>query len=262
MALRNKIFLLGFIFVSILFHISDSRAVNIPQRPSNYIVDLANIVDSATESQLNAYLRELEQKTTVQLVVLTIESLEGEAIEDFSIRIAHDRWKLGRRGKDNGLLLVIAVKERKYRIEVGYGLEGVLPDSLVGSIGRNYLVPFFQKGDYADGIRATVLELANVVAKDAGVKITGVPGLKRSVKKEQPAGILGRIITAVVFVFLLLLFLRHPRAFLLFFLFSSMGGGRQTWGGGLGSGFGGGGFGSFGGGGGGGFGGGGASGGW
>jgi uncharacterized protein len=138
----------------------------------------------------------------------------------------------------------------------------VLPDSLVGSIGRNSLVPFFKKGEFGKGLYTAVLVLANEIAKDAGVKITGMPVLKKTVTTSRSHGVFRRIISIVVFIFLLLFFLRNPRAFLLFFLFSALGGSRRTWGGGAGSGFGGGGFGSFGGGGGGGFGGGGASGGW
>lgn len=237
------------------------QAVTVPAKPNAYIVDLAGIVDDGTQRKLNGYLRELEQKTTAQLVVLTIKSLEGESLTDFSLKIAHDKWKLGQRGKDNGLLLLIVVKDHKYRIEVGYGLEGILPDSLVGSIGRDYLIPYFKKGAYAQGIAATVLALADVIAKNAGVSITGMPSVRRPGKTEKSHSFFGSLISVLFFIVLLVFFLKNPRAFLLFFLFSSMGGGRSSWGGGHG-GFGGGGFGGFGGGGGGGFGGGGASGGW
>ena len=197
------------------------------------------------------------------MVVLTISSLEGESIEDFSIRIAHDEWELGQKGKDNGVLLLISLKDRKYRIEVGYGLEGVLPDSLVGSMGRNILVPYFRKGDYSDGIFATTLAIANKIAADAGVKIEGMPQIKYRTSPTgsgKSANPLSAIVGLVFFIIIGILFIKNPRAFLLFLLFSSMGGRRGPWGGG--GGFGGGGFGSFGGGGGGGFGGGGASSGW
>lgn len=239
---------------------SVSHAIDVPEKPPNYVVDLAGIIDDATENRLNGYLQELEQKTTAQLVVLTIPSLEGESIEDFSITLANDKWKLGQKGKDNGVLFLIAFKDRKYRIEVGYGLEGVLPDSFVGSLGRNLLVPDFRKGEYSKGIYNTTLAVANRIAAAAGVTIEGMPAITyqtRPVGKGKPAGILSYIITIVFLGIILLLFIRNPRAFLLFLLFSSMGGGRGSWGGGSGGGFGG-----FGGGGGGGFGGGGASGGW
>jgi uncharacterized protein len=267
MASRAKpLAIIAAVFICVLAA-SVGRPANIPDQPQRYVVDLAGIVDDATENRLNGYLQELEQKTTAQMVVLTLLSLEGESIEDLSIRIAHDKWKLGQRGKDNGVLFLIAFKDRKYRIEVGYGLEGMLPDSLVGSMGRDILVPYFKKGDYSNGIFATTLAMANKIAADAGVKIEGMPRLNY---RTQPAGKgkradpLSMIIGIIFFIILGILFIRNPRAFLWFLLFSSMGGRRGTWGGGGfgGGGFGGGGFGSFGGGGGGGFGGGGASGGW
>ena len=129
------------------FLASSSYAVvpPIPQMPSHYVVDLAGIINDDVEYRLNGYLQELEQKTTVQFIILTIQSLEGESLEEFSITTAHDTWGLGQKGKDNGLLLLVSLDDRKYRFEVGYGLEGILPDSLVGTIGRQFLVPFFIK---------------------------------------------------------------------------------------------------------------------
>jgi len=263
MALRTKPKSLIAAVIIFLLVVSVALSAGIPDRPERYVVDLAGIVNDATENRLNGYLQELEQKTTAQMVVLTILSLEGESIEDFSITIAHDKWKLGQKGKDNGVLFLISMKDRKYRIEVGYGLEGVLPDSLVGSIGRDVLVPYFKKGDYSNGIFATTLAMANKVAADAGVKIEGMPLINyRTLPtgKGEPGSPLSMIIGIVLLIIMGILFIKNPRAFLLFLLFSSMGGRRGSWGGG--GGFGGGGFGSFGGGGGGGFGGGGVSGGW
>ncbi|NNL76728.1 MAG: hypothetical protein HKO68_10380, partial [Desulfobacterales bacterium] len=130
----------------------------IPALPPDPVIDLADIIDDSVETKMNRYLRELESKTTAQMAVLTLKSLEGQNLEEFSITVAHDKWKLGHKDMDNGVLLVVALNDRKYRIEVGYGLEGVLPDSLVGSIGRQYLVPNFRKGDYSSGIyTATVV---------------------------------------------------------------------------------------------------------
>ena len=238
-------------------------AVEIPAIPPNPVVDLAGIIDNNVETKINLYLRELERKTTAQIAVLTINSLEGQAIEAFAINIAHDKWKLGQKGKDNGLLLLVAKNDRKYRIEIGYGLEGILPDSLVGSIGRQYLVPYFRKGDYSRGIYTTAVVLANDIASDAGVKITGLPSVKKSYppkKRKRAVGPFGKIVSLLFFLVILIVFIKNPRSFLALMLLSSMGGRRGHWGG-SGGGFGGGGFGSFGGGGGG-FGGGGASGGW
>ncbi len=256
MPFKHRFFRLLVPLMLFMLVVSVSWAVTIPKRPSNYVVDLANIVDNTTEAKMNGYLKELEQKTSAQLVVLTVTSLEGESLEDFSINIAHNQWKLGQKGKDNGVLLVIAIKDRKYRIEVGYGLEGVLPDSLVGSIGRQIMVPYFKKGDYSNGIFATTLAMANEIASDAGVKITGMPALKRSgppARQTKPPSLMQTVMTILFVIVMVILFIKNPRLFLLLFMFSSMGGRGGSWGGGGGG---------FGGGGGGGFGGGGSSGGW
>jgi uncharacterized protein len=238
-------------------------AVDIPVPPPAPVVDLAGIIDDAVQTKINRYLRELEQKTTAQFAILTITSLAGQSIEDFSINIAHDKWKLGQKGKDNGVLMTVALMDKKYRIEVGYGLEGVLPDSLVGGIGRQYLVPYFRKGDYSSGIYAAALVIINEIATDAGVKITGLPAIRKSHPAEtrkKSSSPFGKIAGLLIFLVIFFIFIRNPRSFLALMLLSAMGGRRGPWGG-SGGGFGGGGFGSFGGGGGG-FGGGGASGGW
>ena len=238
-----------------------ASAIQLPAQPSHYVVDQAGLVDPATEQKINGYLQELEQKTTAQMVVLTIPSLEGESLEDFSLHVAHDLWKLGQKGKDNGVLLLISSGDRKYRFEIGYGLEGVLPDSFVGSLGRTYLVPFFRQGEYNKGIYAAVLAVSREIATDAGVTITGMPQLRnhpgrRSTSRRKPS-LFSKIISLLFLGILVIMFIRNPRLFLMLLLFSAMGGRRGSWGG-----SGGGGFGGFGGGGGGGFGGGGASGGW
>lgn len=259
MRLLNKPILLIAVGWLCLASASPAESVTVPERPVRYVVDLAGVIDAEPETKLNGYLQELEQKTTAQFVILTIESLAGESIESFALEVAHDKWKLGRKGKDNGLLLLVAAKDRKYRIEVGYGLEGALPDSFAGSVGRDYLVPYFRKGDYSRGIFTAALALTAEIAREAGVTITGMPKPEQAGRPGGSGSLFGTIFSLLVFIFIMIAFIKNPKAFLLFFLFSSMGGRNQRWGGG--GGFGGG-FGSFGGGGGGGFGGGGASGSW
>ncbi len=138
----------------------------IPDHPAQYVVDLAGVLDAEARARLNARLKDLEAETTAQMVVLTLNSLEGEPIEGFSHQTAV-KWGIGQKGQDNGVLLTVAVKDHKYRIEVGYGLESTLPDSLVGSIGREYLAPNFRKGDYAGGLEAAATEIIN--------KLTAIP---------------------------------------------------------------------------------------
>lgn len=259
--LRSSILIAVFL---VLFAAPASAELTVPERPLNHVVDQAGIIDADVEAGLNRYLLELEQKTTAQMVILTVKDLEGEDIFDVSLRIAHDKWKLGQKGRDNGVLMMISLNDKKYWTQVGYGLEGVLPDSLTGSIERQYIVPYFRKGDYSTGVAAAAIAMINEIAADAGVDIKGIPKLSGSSSyqrggagKREPT-ILGTIFSVLFFIGLIYLFIKHPRLLLLLLMMNMMGGGRRSgWSGG--GGFGGG---SFGGGGGGGFGGGGAGGGW
>ena len=248
----------------VLFFFICSAPASTPQPPAvprDYVVDLAGVIPEEVAARLNAFLKELEQKTTAQVLVLTVQSLDGQSIEEFAFQ-TKEQWKLGQKGKDNGVLIVVAVQDRKYRLEIGYGLESVLPDSLVGTIGRQYLVPYFRKGDYGAGIYAATLAVANTIASDQGVEISNMPGMAaqpRTVSSNKPLGAFQTIMVIAGIVIALILFITHPRQCFLIILASQMAGGRGGWSGGDG-GFGGGG--SFGGGGGGSGGGGGASGGW
>ncbi|HAK59846.1 MAG TPA: hypothetical protein DCO77_05610, partial [Nitrospiraceae bacterium] len=155
-----------------------------PSMPPTYVVDLAGIVRDDVETGLNGYLQELEQKTTAQVIVLTINSLDGEDLNGFSLRMA-EQWKLGKTEKDNGALFVVAFQDRKYRFEIGYGLEHILPDSMVGSIGRQLLVPAFSKGDYSTGIMNATLAMIQTIAKDSNVEITGMPAYRTSGSRRR-----------------------------------------------------------------------------
>jgi uncharacterized protein len=256
MRLRFNFFIL-LLLILVSFAPPISAAVRVPPQPPNYVVDLAGIIDSNAEASLNSYLKELELKTSAQIIVLTITSLDGESIEDFSINLAHDQWKLGQEGKDNGLLLLVSMQDRKYRFEVGYGLEGILPDSLVGSIGRQYLVPYFKKGDFSTGILTSTLAVINIIATDANVTLGDLPRMEvrrdyRTVKAKELSP-MGKLFSLLFIVAMSYFFIKHPRLAFFLLMMTMMGGGRRSgWSGG----------GGFGGGGGGGFGGGGASGGW
>jgi uncharacterized protein len=255
---RNRfIFIAAFLLMACASPAAAS-APETPASPRDYVTDLADVVSPEIQARLNAYLQELEQKTTAQVLVLTIQSLEGRSIEEFAFAVK-EQWKLGQKGKDNGVLIVVAVQDRKYRLEIGYGLESILPDSQVGTIGREYLVPYFKKGDYGAGIYAATVAVANVIAANESVQITGLPALRQTRSTGKPFGAFQKIIFGIIILVAVILFITHPQQCLLLMLASSIGGGRGGgWSGGD-SGFGGG---SFGGGGGGSGGGGGASGSW
>ena len=117
------------------------------------IVDTAHLVTPDLAASLSQELAAHERRTGNQVAVLTLPSLQGEPLEEFSHRVA-TTWKLGQKGKDNGVLLLVAVQDRRIRIEVGYGLEGVLTDAVTSRIIRNEMVPRFRAGEYSQGITA------------------------------------------------------------------------------------------------------------
>jgi len=233
--------------------------------PQHYVEDYANVINDSDERSLNGVLQELEQKTGAQYIVLTVLSAGGMPIEQFSIELA-EKWKLGQKGKDNGMLFVLAKNDRKWRFEVGYGLEGFVTDQYCGRVGRDVLVPYLKKGDYSRGIYQANLQIIQRIASESGVSLTGMPKIT-----PVPVGSRRRVAPCCsalpILIFMLLIFGGRGRGMgMWFFLPFMMGGfgGHGGYGrsGSFGGGSFGGGFGGFGGGMGGGFGGGGASGGW
>ena len=119
-----------------------------------------------TRTALTASLAELEQKTTDQLVVVTLKSLQGTSIEDYGYQLGR-HWQIGQKDKNNGVLLIVAPNERKVRIEVGYGLEGTLTDAVTRLIIENSITPRFKVSDYAGGIKRGVEDIIQVLSGDA-----------------------------------------------------------------------------------------------
>jgi uncharacterized protein len=129
---------------------------------SGRVTDDAEVLSPAARGEITAILKAHESRTTNQVAVLTVRSLGGASVEDYATAV-FQAWKLGRKGKDNGVLLLVAPTERRLRIEVGYGLEGTLPDVVAGRIIRNVITPRFKSGDFAggisEGVRAIVAQL-------------------------------------------------------------------------------------------------------
>ena len=132
---------------------------------SGRVVDNANLLSASETEALTSRLESLEEATGAQIAVLTVSTLSGDSIESFGIRVA-DEWKLGQKDEDNGAILIVALAERKIRIEVGYGLEDKLTDMKCGLIIRNVIAPYFQNGDYGEGITAGVENMVGIAAGD------------------------------------------------------------------------------------------------
>jgi uncharacterized protein len=158
-----------FLLVFLLLFLSwPARAETPAQIPNplrargSWVADEANVIDDATERRLNNLLSPLNRKTGAQFAVVTINSLGGLTVEEFANDLFR-RWGIGRKGEDDGLLVLAAISDRKYRVEVGYGPEGILPDAKAGTIAREILPPAFRDGNYGTGLYATTLALAKVV---------------------------------------------------------------------------------------------------
>jgi uncharacterized protein len=231
---------------------------------SNYVNDFAHVLSSQTVSELNDVCQQIDQKAHAQIAVVTINSLDGNDIDSYAVDL-FQKWGIGSKATNRGVLILFAIKDHRYRTEVGYGLEPILPDGKVGGFGRE-AVPLLKQGDYNGAVRLMTLRVADVIAKDAGVQLKGAEAPPEEAPSSgiSPLGLAAIIVALIVF--------GGPIALILWLLQSGGGGGgyrRGYWGGGGwgGGGWGGGGFGGGGGGGFGGFGGGmsgggGASGGW
>ncbi len=141
--------------IGIIFSFSLAFALSIPDKPSSYVNDYAGLLSEGTRQNLEQTLYNFEQQTSNQVVVAIFPSLEGGSLEDFSIHLA-EKWKIGTKGHDNGVILLVFKNDRKVRIEVGYGLEGALPDAIAKRIIENEITPAFKQGDYDGGVSRAV----------------------------------------------------------------------------------------------------------
>ena len=148
----------------------DSLAGPAIPAPVGYVNDHAAVLDESDRAKLEGFLDQVQKKTGAEFAVLIVRSTEPLTPSEYKVKV-FDQWKLGKKGQDNGLLMLVALDEREVRFETGYGLEGVLPDGLQSRIFREEMAPRFQAGDFAGGIQAGVLRSAARIAAEAGVTL-------------------------------------------------------------------------------------------
>lgn len=170
-----------------------ARALEVPFL-SGRIVDQAGLLSSEDKQRIEQKLSALEAKTGAQVAVLTVTSLEGDSLEDFSMRVA-STWKLGQQGKDNGLLFLIAKDDRKMRMEVGYGLEEFLTDLKTGRIQDELVRPKFRQGDYPGGIEAGIDAIVGTIE---GQDVLPAAAPAPANQSDIPARLVAFLIYAVV----------------------------------------------------------------
>jgi uncharacterized protein len=231
--------------------------------PTNYVSDFAGVLSPDTVQQMDALCRAVDQQAHAQIAVVTVKTIDPDksgatpTIEEFALKL-EEKWGVGTKGTDRGVLMVLVMNPRRGRIEVGYGLEGILNDAKVGDIGRE-MAPYAQKNDYDNAVKLGVKDLSDVIAADAGVSLsTGQGTHQYHWQEQQPQTVqlsLGKVIAIGGVVLLVLIFLAATGnlGLVFWFLLSMLGGGGRGgggWrgGGGGGGDGGGGGFGGFGGG--------------
>lgn len=163
LTIRLLFFALAFCLGGAFAHAQSASVPDLTGR----VVDLANMIDADDEARLDGQLEAHERATTNQIVVLTIPSLQGAALEEYSLNVARS-WALGQKGSDNGVLFLIAQDDRKLRIEVGYGLEGVLTDAISSFILRQTVTRLFRQGMFSGGIVAGTGQIIDVLESDDG----------------------------------------------------------------------------------------------
>jgi len=235
---------------------ASGQSVDSLPKPTDYVSDYAHVLSPETVAKLDALCAQLDHSAAnSQIAIVTVQTMNGDDAADYALKL-EDKWKMGKKGSDKGVLVLLAVGDHKYRIDVGYGLEGILNDAKLGDYGRG-MIPYLRAGDYDSAVTSAVGNVANVIATDAGVTLTNAPVLEAP---PEPRVRRSSGIPKLIIILLVLLFFGGGSIFRMLLgygLLSSLlgGGGRGGgWGGGS-SGWGGGGFGGGGGGGGGGFGG-------
>jgi uncharacterized protein len=232
-----------------------AESVSTLPAPTGYVNDFAGVLSPATKQNLEIPCTQVDRQAHAQIAVVTIKTMDGDqSIEEFATAL-EDKWKVGAKGTDRGVLMLFVMTPRRGRIEVGYGLEGILNDAKVGDIGRS-MVPAATQGDYNTAIPLGVGQIARIIATDAGVTLTQQPVHQYHRQQQAPVQLtLTELLLGGGVILLVLFFLvKTGNTGLIFFLLGNLmgggfGGGR---GGGRGrddDGGGGGGFGGFGGGG-------------
>ena len=201
--------------------------------------DFANVIDQDNAAKMEALAREVLEKTGTAIVVVTVPTIgEGEETSLY-VNGLYKAWGIGKKGEDKGVLIFLTVKERKIRIETGYGVEGILPDGLVGEIRDTYLKPQLQEANYGKAFYDTMYACGSYIAKDAGVQLSGTPAPYRTKARSDKKGISVTGIIIFLVIAALLLGTKTGRRMLPWILLLLLSGGGRSSGGGFSGGFGG-----------------------
>lgn len=197
--LKRTIARVGFAWI-VLLAAQILWSMNVPELKGR-VNDYAGVLDSAQKEQLETLLQDVENKTSSQVVLLTVNSLEGDALEDFSIRVV-ENWKIGQKEFNNGVLVLLAMAEKKIRIEVGYGLESIITDMKSGYIIRELILPYFKKGDYYGGLNRGLTAVTGLISKDFEIKPEQLARYQKESKRGKGVHI---PFTFIIFIIIVIL---------------------------------------------------------
>ena len=200
--IRTLLFLLS---VAVFTSLSSEEA-HYPE-PVGYVNDYAEVISPDHESRLTQLIAEVEEKTTAEIAIATVKTAHPQPIDMYAVEL-FTRWGVGKRGKDNGVLIVMALEERQVWIEVGYGLEAVLPDGFCGDVYRQVLVPNFQRSEYGEGLFLATAAISQRIGSEYGVEISGGAETPEVGSRRGPARFLS-VVWVIIFLSMMLLVFRR-----------------------------------------------------
>ncbi|MDY6878907.1 MAG: TPM domain-containing protein [Thermodesulfobacteriota bacterium] len=186
-----------FLFLFIVAYVWAERPI---PKPIGLVNDFAGVIGDSTERAIMAVSKELLQKTKIPVVVVTMPDIGGAEYNDYANRL-YQTWGIGEKGVDKGVLIFVTIKERKMRIETGYGVEGILPDGLVGEIRDRFMMPHFKQDQFGEGLLKGTSAVAHIIAKNSGIALTGQPKSKSPPKKRSPFSAFFILVLIIAFVF-------------------------------------------------------------
>lgn len=212
--------------------VTNSSYAIVSQTREFYVNDSANLLSAETEDYIINMNKTLEKQTGAQIVVVTVQNLEGQSLEEYATELFRD-YGIGDKEKNNGVLLLCAYEERQFRIEVGYGLEGTLTDGKTGRIQDEYIIPYLKENNFNDGIRNGFNAVLKEVENEYGITIEGaeegnVVGTS-TIRTEEVNNILPHMIMMIVFIILIVFFSRRGIFFIGGFGGGHFGGRRLIW---------------------------------
>ncbi|MBO7430271.1 MAG: TPM domain-containing protein [Spirochaetia bacterium] len=194
----RKLFLLLLILVA-----SIALADDVPGY-SGYVNDYAGVISDKNKTAMEEVAKDLDDKTGAQIAVLTVRSMAPyTSIDEFGMAVA-EKWKVGEKGKDNGIIIILAMEERRIKIEVGYGLEGLLNDARVGRIIDKYIIPYFNGAEYGNGLRHGLFKIADIIGTEMNVELDS-----RTKEDHTAAETLSMVVFFIIFISIFVLMIRR-----------------------------------------------------